>query len=228
MPPTYGRYECRQLKRAYMSEESQEQVVETPEAVEAQAETETSAEVRSEADKQVPLSALEAERRKRQEAEQQAQWLYQQMNAAQAQYKTQQPSQDDDEDEYTKEIKDSLRREVRQEFKSYAEQQYLSQHPEATQALQEHLPRILEQKPWLTEVIKNAPNRYARAMEIINDYAPRSAPTPESRRRIEENAQKPGSPQGVGKTSQLSKLEMISKMSPEEFRDYRKRVRSGR
>ena len=211
-----------------MNEEVQENMVETPkETVETHESTENTAETNVEAEKQVPLTALEAERRKRQEAEQQAQWLYQQMNAAQAQYQTSLPSKDDDEDEYTKEIKDSLRREVQQEFKSYAEQQFLSQNPDATQALQEHLPRILQQKPWLADVIQSAPNRYARAMEIINDYAPRSAPILDSKRRIDENAQKPGSAQGVGKTSQLSKLEMLSKMSPKEFSEYRKRIRSG-
>jgi hypothetical protein len=64
-------------------------------------------------------------------------------------------------------------------------------------------------------------------MEIVNDYAPRQTQTPESKRRIDENASKPGSPQGVGKTNQLSKLEMLSKMSSTEFRDYRKRLVRG-
>lgn len=198
------------------SAEVREEVVQTADAGQEQA---------PEPEKQVPLSALEAERRKRQEAEQQAQWLYQQMQAAQATYKTPEPQEE--EDEYTRELDQRFTSKVEKKLQSFAEQQFVESRPEAVNLIQEHLPQILKQKPWLAQTIQSAPNRYARALEIVNDYAPRNTPPPDSRRRIEENAQKPGSPQGVGKTSQISKLEMLSKMSPQEFSEYRKRVRSG-
>jgi len=91
--------------------------------------------------------------------------------------------------------------------------------------LEKSLAPILQKKPYLADVIKNADNRYARSMEIINDYTPKATPENENRKRMEENANKPGNPAGVAKSSNLNKIEQIRNMSRKEFSEYRASIR---
>ena len=85
------------------------------------------------------------------------------------------------------------------------------------------MPEILKKKPWLAHAINNSPNRYQTAFEVIKDYRPK---TENVKQKIAENAEKPGSPAGVGKGGSISKD--FSKMSNNDFREYRKQLLSKR
>lgn len=176
-----------------------------------------------EQERMVPLKALEEERRKRQELEYQAQWMQQQMQSVQSPLQGQQGQPAEDEDDYTREIMTRME----QKFRDKMEKQYLAQHPDALNRIQSELTPILQKKPWLAAAIQNAENRYQAAMEIINDYAPKRED--DTTKRMVDNAEKPRSPaQGAVKGGSVSRLEMMSKMSPGEFGQWRDQLRKQR
>lgn len=176
-----------------------------------------------EEDKQVPLKALQAERRKRQEAEYQSKWLQEQLQTVQTAPQTQQEPEDGDE-LLTKSDFSRMTQSQLVEFKRQTlEESFLEQNPNAMEAIETELPEILKKKPWLAHAINNSKNRYATAFEVIKDYKPKNDNV---RNRIAENSSKPGSPATVGKGGTLAKD--FGKMSNTEFREYRKQVRSQR
>jgi hypothetical protein len=178
----------------------------------------------AEAERTVPLTALEAERKKRQEAEYKVQLAEQYHQQYIQQSQSTQKSQDDDEDDYTKQIKQSIRNEVNQELQQKMEQMYVAQNPQVVERINKELEPILKKRPRLAELIKTSENRYAAAMEIIEDYSPKLQPT-ETERKLEENAKKPGSPQGLGKGSKMTQQEMVRSMSSDDFHRYRRQMR---
>lgn len=180
-------------------------------------------EAQQEAERTVPLSALEAERKKRQEierkayeAEYRAQLIEQQMQ------KSQSPPQDD-EDEYTKSLKSWTQSELQKVKRDAAEELYIQQNPDIVSRLQNELPDLYAKRPWLKNAVLSAENRVLAAAQLLDDYAPRNAVANETKKKISENQMKPKSPQGVGKTGQFSKADMIAKMSSSEFQEFRKK-----
>lgn len=176
--------------------------------------------------------ALIAERRKRQEAEAYNKYMQQQMQAYQSQVQTRQPEQVEEEDEYTKELKQYTETRIQQGIKQTIEQQFIQQNPQLVEIdpvsgrtwLEEKLEPILRKKPYLAQAIQSAENRYARALEIIDDYTPKSAAN-DTRKRLEENSQKPGNPAGVAKSGNMNKVEALKNMSRKEFSEYRAKMR---
>ena len=176
--------------------------------------------------------ALLAERRKRQELEAQNKYLQQYQQMA-SQYQSKEP--EDDEDEYTKEIKQYTQQQIQQNLQSALEKQYLDANPNILEQdpltgktwIEAKLEPILAKKPYLSSVISQAENRYARAMEIIDDYTPKSSDN-EVRKKLDENGNKPGNPAGVAKGAGVSKLESLRSMSRKEFSEYRAQLRGRR
>lgn len=214
-----------------MNEQSKQQAV--PASEEAAKPVDKAPEESKDVSRQVPLEALEAERRKRQDAETKAN-VYQELarRAEEAQKQPKEEPKDDDElvnrgdlrkfhQKLTKEELAVMKREI-------AEETFKETMPEAIKVINTHLKEILERKPWLAESIAAAPNRYARAYEIVNDYMPQAATHKEKAaeaKKIVENAQKPGSPIGVGKSQQLSGHDYMKSIAgTKEFRDYRKQL----
>jgi hypothetical protein len=185
--------------------------------------------------RQVPLEALEAERRKRQEAETQAKLyenLMRQAEESKKQKVKEEPSEDDDELVNRRDLKQFHQKLTKEEMmalkREIAEETFKETKPEAIKAINTHLKEILERKPWLADSIAGASNRYARAYEIVNDYMPQVTSSTEKAteaKKIVENAQKPGSPIGVGKSQQLSGADYMKSIAgTNEFRDYRKQL----
>jgi len=174
----------------------------------------------------VPLTALEAERRKRQEAEAQARMYEQHLQKQQQQQQS--PAEDDGEDVLTK---DEYRRQRDQDRRVTLEEAFYSSNPEAVRQIEEHLPELMKQKPWIKEAVENAPNRWQRAWELVGDFTPKPAPTPQKSqdaRRIVDNAQKPGSPAVAGKSATASRVDyMRSIRNSSEWDEYRSKVRRG-
>ncbi len=172
--------------------------------------------------------ALVAERRKRQDAESYTRIIQQQYQASQ----TRAPEPKEEEDEYTRDLKRDTKQQIHAGIKQSVENQFIQSNPQLLEQdsvtgrtwLEEKLEPILRKKPYLAQVIKQSENRYARAMEIIDDYTPKDLGN-DTRKRLEENAQKPGSPAGVAKSGNLSKLAQINKMSRREFSEYRAGIR---
>lgn len=181
----------------------------------------------------VPLAALEAERRKRQEAEAKSQVYQEYMMRAKEEAKQPEPEQDP---EALVERK-VLQQETAMTKREILEQVYQDMNPEGVQRINKYLQPILEKKKWLAETIDNATNRYARAHEIVMDYMHLVEEKPaqkqistatEDAKRIVQNAMKPGSPVNVGKSQNPGGAEYLKSIQGKrEFREYRQKLLRG-
>lgn len=206
-----------------MTTEEQEDI---PVAVSEQAEVE-SQETQQEEPKMVPLAALQAERRKRQELETRTK-VYEEMMAN----KNVAPEEEEDPEALV--TKGSFKEEKALTKREILEQVYQDMNPEAVQKINTYLKPILDKKPWLAASVDNALNRLARASEIVDDYMhlleekPRQKAGSVDAKRIVENANKPRSPVEVGKSAQPSGTEYLKSIQgKKEFREYRQKVLRG-
>lgn len=211
-----------------MSEELLEQDQQA--AVSEHAEVETQEEHQEQ--KMVPLSALQAERRKRQDSEAKAS-LYQEY-LLRAQQVQQQASVEEEEDptalvekQHLKEMNAATKREI-------LETLYQDTNPEAVQKINKYLKPILEKKPWLAQSVDTALNRYARAHEIVQDYLhlveekPAAKPVNTDGHRMIQNANKPRSPVEIGKSARPEGMDYLKSIQgKKEFREYRQKVLRG-
>lgn len=178
--------------------------------------------------KMVPLAALQAERRKRQEYETRSK-VYEDLLAQ----KSNQAEEKEEEDPEALLTKSSFREEKALTKREILEQVYQDMNPEAVQKINTYLKPILDKKPWLAATIDNAVNRLARANEIVEDYLHLVAEKPKPKaaadaQRIVENSQKPRSPVEVGKSAQPSGTEYLKSIQgKKEFREYRQKVLRG-
>jgi hypothetical protein len=192
------------------------------------------AEARTDSPRTVPLEALEAERRKRQDLEAQNRALQELMTKSKAPEKTEE--EDDDEDEFiTKaEMKQRLSKISFAQKREMLEEAFCDSKPEAVELINTHLEQIIKRKPWLAQTIESAPNRYARAYEIVQDYMPKDekvAPSSkfarpkDEARKIVENAQKPGNPATIAKAANSSNMDYLKSIQGKpEFREYRRKM----
>lgn len=180
--------------------------------------------------KMVPLAALQAERRKRQEYETRTK-VYEDLLAK---HNAQAKETEEEEDPEALLTKSSFREEKALTKREILEQVYQDMNPEAVQKINTYLKPILDKKPWLAATLDNAVNRLARANEIVDDYMHLVAEKPKSKtavsdaQRIVENANKPRSPVEVGKSAQPSGTEYLKSIQgKKEFREYRQKVLRG-
>lgn len=179
----------------------------------------------------VPLAALQAERKKRQEYEARTK-VYEDILAKQnAQNEVEQEDQEDPEALLTK---SSFRQEKALTKREILEQVYQDMNPNAVHKINTYLKPILDKKPWLASTLDNAVNRLARANEIIDDYIhlveekPKTKSAVSDAKRIVENANKPRSPVEVGKSAQPTGTEYLKSIQgKKEFREYRQKVLQG-
>lgn len=179
--------------------------------------------------KMVPLQALEAERRKRQELEMQNRAYQEHFDKISTEPSKQEPDEDAEEllnrGQFRREQQAS-RREIREEV-------YKDMNPKAMEQINLHLKQIIDKKPWLADSIKNSENRYARAYEIVEDYkglleTKRDYRTGNEGARIVANAQKPGSPVNVAKATSTSNAAYLKSIQgTPEFAKYRQKVMRG-
>lgn len=157
-------------------------------------------------ERKVPLSALEAERRRRQEAEAEKR-VYEQL----ASRREQQPQEEVDGDEWI--TRDQHTKTIQQAKREILEEAFVNSNPDAYQQIKDKLPGLIETKPWVEDVIKNAPNRWQRAWELIGDLSPGEATKPVKRNqdaeRIVQNSKKPGSPTAAVKSATMSSVDYM-------------------
>ena len=180
--------------------------------------------------KMVPLTALEAERRKRQDLEAQnrlyADYMERMKNESSQE---QEPEEDLDKLLDIREFREAqqvTKREIREEV-------YKDMNPKAMEKVKQYLDKILEKKPWLADSIKSSENRYARAAEIVEDYQHLVETKPNYKTgnegaRIVANANKPGSPVTTGKSSPTSNAAYLKSIQgTPAFREYRQKAMRG-
>lgn len=206
-----------------MTTEEQEDVTQ---AVSEQVEVENP-DSSQEEQKMVPLAALQAERRKRQEFETRNR-VYEELMSK----KNVEPEEEEDPEALL--TKGSFKEEKALTKREILEQVYQDMNPEAVQKINTYLKPILDKKPWLAASVDTAVNRLARASEIVDDYMhliedkPRHKAGSSEARRIVENSQKPRSPVEVGKSAQPSGTEYLKSIQgKKEFREYRQKVLRG-
>lgn len=180
--------------------------------------------------KMVPLTALEAERRKRQDAEAKAQ-VYQEFLMKQ-ESKQEQPQEQEDPNALVE--KHVLKETTAASERRILETLYQDMNPKAVHEINTYLKPILEKKPWLAQSVDTAQNRYARAFEIVQDYKHLVEDKPQARQnsqdgqRIIQNSQKPRSPVEVGKSARPEGVEFLKSIQgKKEFREYREKVLRG-
>jgi len=182
----------------------------------------------------VPLEALEAERRKRQDLEAQNRALQDFMMKSKANEKPVDESDDEDEFITKAEMKDRLNKVTFAQKREVLEEAFCDSKPEAVELINTHLEQIIKRKPWLAQTIESAPNRYARAYEIVQDYMPKeekvapaskfSRPQAEAK-KIVENSQKPGNPATISKAANGSNMDYLKSIQGKpEFREYRRKM----
>lgn len=180
----------------------------------------------------VPLEALEAERRKRQELE------YQVMMMQQSQQAQKNEEEDDDEWVSKAELKKRITEATQSSKREVLEQAFCDANPSAIEQINIHLEEIIKRKPWLAKVIDESPNRFARAYEIVQDYAPVQQTKPSNQKYSDpkndaakaiQNSQKPGNPSTIAKTPNVSGADYLKSIAgTPEFREYRKKMLSGK
>ncbi len=206
-----------------MTTEEQE---DAPVAVSEQVEVEP--QEQQEEPKMVPLAALQAERRKRQEFETRNK-VYEEMMSK----KNAEPEEEEDLEALI--TKGSFREEKALTKREILEQVYQDMNPEAVQKINTYLKPILDKKPWLAASLDSAVNRLSRANEIVDDYIHLVSDKPKPKvsastdaRRIVDNANKPRSPNEVGKSAQPSGTEYLKSIQgKKEFREYRAKMLRG-
>ena len=176
----------------------------------------------------VPLAALQAERRKRQDLEARAK-VYEELMA-----KKPQETVEEEEDSEALLTKGSFREEKALTKREILEQVYQDMNPAAVQEINLYLKPILDKKPWLAASVDGALNRLARAKEIVDDYKhlldvkPKTTSAATDAKRIVENYQKPRSPVEIGKSAQPSGTEYLKSIQgKKEFREYRQKLLAG-
>ena len=201
-----------------MQEVVQEQVQEAPvnetEAVD-------NAEVQAE-EKNVPLSALQKERRKRQDAESELK-MYREHQLKQMQ---QPATVEEDDSQYEPVTKAELKQQQVQMMRDVEERTWIRQNPVKAEVINEKLANFLKKRPNLAAAIDAAPNRYEEAWELMDKLSPKQKAALTSPPAIKRDA--PNSPSGVPKAAAMNQAVDVMTMNDSEFVAWRNSKRSRR
>ncbi len=170
-------------------------------------------------EERVPLSALQKERKKRQEIEQELRWHKEQMMN-----KSTPPPVD--ETQYESATKADLNKSQEVTVRAIEERLWLKQNPEKAAEVNEKLAEFLKQRPNLTSAIESASNRYEEAWELMDKLTPKQ----KAALRPSAPAKKdtPGSPGSVPKAAALNQAVDVMNMSDSEFVAWRQSQRKKR
>jgi len=205
-----------------VNEPVQEQVVEQP----VQEQTNEAVEqVQEEQVKQVPLSSLQKERKKRQETEQRLKayedHYLNELNKAK--------TQDVDESQYepiTKaEARVDLDKTKAETIRAVQESIWIKENPELAELVNEKLTDFLKQRPNLSSAIDGAVNRYEEAWFLMDKLTPKP---PVIEKAVKPKKEAPGSPGTVPKAAGINQTLNFSQMSDKEYLEWRKSVKRRR
>ena len=165
--------------------------------------------------KQVPLSALQKERKKRQEIELELKW---ERDRQQRTAVPQQPAEEDD-SMYESATRKDLNKAQQDVIKEVEERLWMRQNPEKLEKINEYLPEFLKQRPNLASAINSAPNRYEEAYTLMEALTPRQQT--QLKQQAAPKKEAPGSPNGMPKAAALNQTADVMTMSDSEFSAWR-------
>lgn len=195
-------------------------VEEAQEVAEQEAQNEPSEE--SKESTTVPLSALQKERKKRQEAELRAQFLEEQAR------KSQQPKADDLDDKYESVTKGDLGQVESEFLRKVEERSWVRSHPDRYEYVNEKLPELLKRKPNLAYAIASAENRYEEAWSLLKAFEGGASPAQVKGNTAPARRAAPNSPSGTAKAAGVNQAVDVMNMSDNEFRQWREAKRRRR
>ena len=163
---------------------------------------------------QVPLHALQKERKKRQEAEQEVKAYREQ----------QQKAAEPDESRYESATKEDLDRSNAETKREMREEDWAEKHPERAQKIDAELEDFLKLRPNYAHALAASKNRYQEAWLLMNAFGPK-----EQKEIIAKpKPQAPGSPSGIPKAAALSQSVDLMAMNDDQFNEWRKEQRGRR
>lgn len=171
----------------------------------------------------VPLSALQKERRKRQEIEQELRWVKEQSIRQQRASETQQEPDDSHLEPATRE---ELGRSEQKIIRSVEERSWIKHNPEKAEEVNEKLAEFLKQRPHLAAAIEGAPNRYEEAWTLMDALTPKQKTALRPAQAPRKEA--PGNPSGGPKAAALNQAVDVMNMSDSEFNAWRNSQRKRR
>jgi len=202
-----------------------ETIQETPVAeTEAVETSETQDEAR---EQNVPLAALQKERRKRQDVEAELR-LYREHQLKQMQ----QPAVQEEEDEsqyepITKaEFNKQLKAQNKINMRDLEEKAWIRQNQEKADVINEKLANFLKKRPNLASAIEAAPNRYEEAWELMDKLSPKQKAALAKPTDIKRNT--PNSPSGIPKAAAMNQSVDLMTMTDSEYDAWRNSKRRGR
>jgi hypothetical protein len=156
----------------------------------------------------VPLSALQAERKSRQQLEENLKMMQEHLALIEArtnQPQAQQPKDDMDEDDVltVRDLKRILEKKEKQYETSIQELKVIQQHPDYQEIVSKYLPDVIKSNPSLRNTLVNDPNRYELAYWLAKNsdaYRNESKQTAKNAdaEKIIQNAERAGSLTAVG------------------------------
>ena len=170
----------------------------------------------------VPLSALQKERRKRQDVEAENRWLREQSQRQAA------PVPEPEDNRYESATKEDLSRSEEEIIRKVEERNWMKNNPEKYEKVNELLPEFLKRRPNLAEAIKAAPNRYEETWELMDKLTPKEQQKIKSAPIVKKDA--PSSPGNVSKAASLNQAVDVMSMTDSEYHKWRqsqKRRRAG-
>jgi hypothetical protein len=177
-------------------------------------------------EEQVPLSALQKERKKRQEAEGRAEERAKLLEGIYAkQLQSEAPSQDED-DQYEAVTKAEYKNGQQKVTQQVLETLWVRENPERFNEVKDNLKEFLNQRPHLKLAIEAAPNRYEEAYMLMNALSPKQKQALKVPVAVKKTA--PGSPNAVPKAAGMNQAVDVMSMTDSEFSAWRKAQRKGR
>ena len=178
---------------------------------------------------QVPLSVVQKERKKRQEAEAREQRASIELQF----YKEQQEKQthaapEDEEDQYEsvtkREHSNSLSKTRNEIMRDVEERMWIKSNPEKAEFINKNLANFLKKKPNLTSAISDSSNSYEEAYLLVDALTPRQQA--QLKPKVQQKVA-PGSPTSVPKAAAMNQNVDVMTMSDSEYREWRssKKVR---
>lgn len=197
--------------------EPQVDAVETMEQVEAapevQTEDTTEQAVAQEAQKQVPLSALQKERKKRQELELELDWERKRQRQAPT------PPPEEDNSKYESATREDLSRTQDEIVRIVEEKSWIKNNPEKYEKVNEYLPQFLKQRPNLASAINSATNRYEEAYTLMEALTPKQQQ--QLKPAVSPKKDAPNAPGGVPKAAAMNQAIDVMSMNDTEFAAWR-------
>ena len=206
--------------------ETVEEEVASPieQAVESRKESPQEEVVEQREEERVPLSALQKERRKRQEAEKRAK-LFEELQEKQLR-EQQSAAPQEEEDLYEAATKSDLGRAEKQIMRAVEERSWIKNNPERASEVNEKLQEFLKQRPNLASAIEAASNRYEEAWTLMNALSPKQKAM--LKPPVASRKDAPGAPTAVPKAAAMNQTVDFMSMSDSEFSAWRQAQRKRR